>query len=568
MNLKDFDLLKEEEGFYTIGHPQGKSIRVDKKGLSSKAHELISQLKKHRGYADGGQVDDMSDQDESQVVDEPAAPAATEAPVNPLGDLPQLNEELTYAKPELSDEESPESARSPANQFVTAFRQLQGTPGEQQAQPPAAPAQPAPQPGLTPEQQQKIDDEFQKSYQKMMGQQVPAAQVEEKPLSPLGQEKATLQGALADQQKIARDTGNAMGQTLKAYNAVPTQTQIFKNHQVANQKFQNDYAKLPPLDQNRIFDKNTGSKIQAGIGLMISGIGSGLSGQPNLAMQMIENQINRDLDSQKNDQSKAMNLWKMNRENMGSEMSANLATQNQLMGAVKIQAMQAAARTAGPQAAERIAPLIQAADAKIADNEQNIAMLEGTPDGSEEQYLMQMEQMAKKNPAIAKHMQERYIPGKGVTTRPVSEKQHEAYTDLNALDKNIDRALQFSQEHGKGFGTSRYSSTGELGESIRDALILDVNKLFHIGSLNKEEYHAFSRLIPDPGSIWQESTQNKLKELKSLMDKRLKAMDAGLGARPFTMTPQDMKVRQYVKDHPDKISLKQRIELKQLGVIE
>lgn len=58
--------------------------------------------------------------------------------------------------------------------------------------------------------------------------------------------------------------------------------------------------KMQRIDPNRFWNsKTTGEKILAGIGLVLAGIGSGITGQPNAALQVIQNQIDEDIKSQK-----------------------------------------------------------------------------------------------------------------------------------------------------------------------------------------------------------------------------------------------------------------------------
>ena len=62
-----------------------------------------------------------------------------------------------------------------------------------------------------------------------------------------------------------------------------------------------------------------------------------------MAYEILQKSINDDIDAQKNDQSKTMNLWKMNREALGDDRAATLATQSQLLSVAKVKAMQAQA---------------------------------------------------------------------------------------------------------------------------------------------------------------------------------------------------------------------------------
>jgi len=62
------------------------------------------------------------------------------------------------------------------------------------------------------------------------------------------------------------------------------------------------------VDPNRYWSNmSTGGKISSAIGMMIGGIGAGLSHAPNLAAGVIENAINRDIDAQKMDLAKQAN---------------------------------------------------------------------------------------------------------------------------------------------------------------------------------------------------------------------------------------------------------------------
>lgn len=104
------------------------------------------------------------------------------------------------------------------------------------------------------------------------------------------------------------------------------------------------------------------SKIAAGIGLLLSSAGDAAGARGGTsALDVINRGIDRDIDAQKNSQEHAMNLWKMNREALGSKLAADLATKNQLYTGLKYKIDQAAAQAKGPLALANA----QAANAKI-----------------------------------------------------------------------------------------------------------------------------------------------------------------------------------------------------------
>lgn len=134
------------------------------------------------------------------------------------------------------------------------------------------------------------------------------------------------------------------------------------------------------LDPNRYYkNMSTGSRIGAGIGFLLSGMGSATTGQPAMAQKFISDAVDRDIDAQKNDQGKAMNLWKMNREKYQNDQAATAATQNQLLNGVKFNIMAAQGKAAGSQAALRTLPMLSDINSKIAQNNRYLSV-RGTQD--------------------------------------------------------------------------------------------------------------------------------------------------------------------------------------------
>ena len=67
---------------------------------------------------------------------------------------------------------------------------------------------------------------------------------------------------------------------------------------------------ITPLTYQKLFaDKSTPGKIATLFGLVAGGIGSGLTGQPNAAIQMMDKIISNDLEAQKQSKSNAFNYW-------------------------------------------------------------------------------------------------------------------------------------------------------------------------------------------------------------------------------------------------------------------
>lgn len=325
MKLQDFSLLKEDSNSYVIGHPKGKSLTVPKKGLSDRAQKLISQLKRHQDFDEGSEP----------VGEEPIASTA------PAPD--DLSDVIPQQQPQAS-EAAPEQQANPAEVQATSL-------GAEQAMaepPPAAPEAPASPPPIA-----GVSD-----LTKPIETAEKAVQGGEQKLEQLGKQASAAyqQGAL-DLQKNAKSLED-----------------------INNNFHQSDAAFLkavPKIDVNRYF-KNQGtiSKIVSGIGLALSGIGSGLTGQPNLALQQINKAIDRDLEDQKQDQSKAVNLWKMNRDHYQNDIAANLAAKNQMLNIAQFKAQAAQSQAPSAQAQANIAQTILGLEQQKAANNRMLSMFQ------------------------------------------------------------------------------------------------------------------------------------------------------------------------------------------------
>ncbi len=85
---------------------------------------------------------------------------------------------------------------------------------------------------------------------------------------------------------------------------------------------QNDHINPDRYVQNM----SGGQKIATALGLILGGIGGGITHTANPAEEYLNNAIKADIDSQKNDQSNKQNLYKANVENLGNHLQAEKMT--------------------------------------------------------------------------------------------------------------------------------------------------------------------------------------------------------------------------------------------------
>lgn len=126
--------------------------------------------------------------------------------------------------------------------------------------------------------------------------------------------------------EIARTQQQQFGQEADVQGAKAAWSQEqMKWYSDARSKIDTDYKatvddyRNAHIEPGKIFhDKSTPQKAMAMIGLVLGGLGSGLSGQPNMAAAMIQKRIEMDLESQVHEMDKKKNLVSMNYEKYGN----------------------------------------------------------------------------------------------------------------------------------------------------------------------------------------------------------------------------------------------------------
>jgi hypothetical protein len=114
------------------------------------------------------------------------------------------------------------------------------------------------------------------------------------------------------------------------------------------------------IDPRRFLnDRTTGERIMGAIGMVLSGAGSGLTGQPNLAVQVVQAAIDRDIAAQKTNLEKEQTLLGYNIQQTQNELAAAKFTQAALWNiyAARLEANkdQLAGQLAMPEALAQIA---------------------------------------------------------------------------------------------------------------------------------------------------------------------------------------------------------------------
>lgn len=365
-DLSNFHLLKEDNEYYHIGTKAGKKLSVKKKELHEKAHALVKKLPK---YAEGGEV--VPDSPELNIT--PPEGMYFDAASGQYLELPSpVATGRDAAAKYFQNDESAQLPNSPVQSGV--FGQAVSGTGE----PPVSGTQVA---------ANAPDSKGDLTVPAPQASPQPQPQSTTNPSDMLGQKQNSVISALEAQKGFQEQIGQAeAGQavaeakqiedTQKKINLMQTQEQLVNQYKASDDAFQK-LLQSQKVDPNRYYNNlSTGQKVAQGIALVLGGIGAGLTGGPNQALNLIKDFIDKDIDAQKNDQSKTMNLWRMNRERLGNDLAANLATQNQLYTGLKYNLMKAASQYGGQAAQARAGMAASIIDQQIAQNRMTQSMIQ------------------------------------------------------------------------------------------------------------------------------------------------------------------------------------------------
>lgn len=205
------------------------------------------------------------------------------------------------------------------------------------------------------------------------------------------EKRANIAGATADA-KAGSAQANQIQDVQNIIDHLPTQAEIIDKHKQASDRAYNAY-KNGDIDPKSYWQDH--SRIPAAIGLILSGLG----GNTNAAVDNLNKSIDREINLQKNKQDKHLNLWKMNRAALGDDLSANLATQNQLYTGLKYSIEKAALNAKGPINLANALKANALIDQKIQDHNFRFSLLNPTSDNpdpaSRVQFLVPPERQQK-----------------------------------------------------------------------------------------------------------------------------------------------------------------------------
>ena len=255
------------------------------------------------------------------------------------------------------------------------------------------------------------------------------------------------------------------------------------------------------------------------------------TGQPNPALQFLNAQIERDLESQKANLSNKHNLLSALQQQYGATVHADnmyraIRSQdlaNQIgMAAAKSQGAlgSAASQLAQSQFTQQAAQYArQIALAGMQANVQNPAQQQTGLDAKASQYLQAARIL---DPKQAEEFEKRYIPGVGVANVPLEPKDRELLQKKTELKDLFGRAQDYLGQVGTTGPTILRPALRAQGQSLQNQLQLKMGELADLTRFTPEENKIYRQTVPDlTGTHLTGKDANLLKGLADTNDDTL-----------------------------------------------
>lgn len=304
--------------------------------------------------------------------------------------------------------------------------------------------------------------------------------------------------------------------------------------------------------------KDAGSKVAAGIGLILGGIGAGATGGPNQALEFLNRNIDRDIQAQMANLGKKNTLLSANLQQFDNEKDAIAMTRIMQMDIVSNQLKAAAARAQDPLAKSRAMAASIAIDQQAGQAMQKLAaqnlvaqLVSGAnKDPSKLQETINV--LRQVDPEAAKELQQRLVPGLGVASTPGdADKVKELKATVDTAQDGLNRLQRMNKVPFKSLSPTMRAEAETIAQSLVGLLRAPITGP---GALNEGERKMLEGLVANPTAIFSLSAANKMR-LKVLSERLEKSLQMTANARGVQYDPairqgQEMQMRNgvpYVK---------------------
>lgn len=310
--------------------------------------------------------------------------------------------------------------------------------------------------------------------QEQMSSQQPAQQDQLNPNPEMASNEAAVSQAPVedDSPVIQGQAQDVPDQVVKQANIAQNTHSILANESQQVQQDLNNGHIAPKTYSDLFANKSVPGKIGTLFGLLFSGMGSGLTHQPNMLMQMMDNEINRDLDAQQKSVSNKQTFMQIANQTLKNQAeTTGLNINNQVnrralawsyaaRNTLHDQVAEALKLPEGPQRQQRLqalAILSQGIDKKEADmfSQAGLAQaLQESAFGNQSQggqpntMLMKSSLLGQPMKEMGEDIEQKTIPGiHGLAQRPIPQSQREQVQSMNVLDNKAKDLIDYAKAH-------------------------------------------------------------------------------------------------------------------------
>ncbi len=506
-------------------------------------------------FAKGGEVDSPKQQDDfDRTVDDIGLSnkAAEERLAKDAASMPQTPEQLppdqALAPAPIVPAEMP-----PAAEIAPTIQQPVLTPSmpTQQSVAPAAMPTPSPQSAMTGTLQQQegmLQDAYQKQVQGV-------------------QQGAAAEGALGiEQAKVLNDQAIQQRQAQTHYNETFAKLDSERKH------LQDDIIQAHIDPAHYLGKMDTVQRVGTAIGLILGGIGSGLTHGDNQALKFLNSQIDRDIEAQKVNLGKKESLLSANMKEFGNLKDATEMTRLMMGDTVSTQLKAAAAKSQDPIAKARALAAAGEIEQKMAPMFQSFAMNRSMINAAEQDRQSGNGTTAQEsmlpilrviNPEKAKEIEGRLVPGVGMATIPVTAEVRNTLTAKQTLDTMTKDFYKWTQEH-SGAVDPRVVNIGKTKAAELQSLY---RNSINGGVFKKGEQEFIDQIVDsDPTKFF--NNLRVLPKLKEVLDSNRAQLNILKKANGLPvqndLTPQQQSFAKWAKENPN--DPKSAMILKKLGL--
>jgi hypothetical protein len=294
------------------------------------------------------------------------------------------------------------------------------------------------------------------------------------------------------------------------------------NNELNNVRSDIMQSKIDP--QRFISNMSTGNKIGTAIGLILGGIGSGLTGGENVVLKQLNNYIEQDLFAQKAELGKKENLLSALTQKYGNVNQAMQAARIMIGDSISLQMKRVASKYAGKIEQQRLNAVIAGLDDDTAYKIDNFAKQRmNTPESG----LIESEFDPRRTERVDVGNEPLYA-GSEAEAKEAKEKLYQinlaeqAVADMENLRAQFggkERAAKIAAGLTYGLKDTEYEKKGERLKSKLAAAFAPIyfNKPTKI---TEEEREEVKNLMPDPFRLFEGEYLNALNSIKNTINQR------------------------------------------------